>query len=128
LDFSSANKSIGEDLAAYYSGVGFTSQGGVFGYKWSRLDLGYAKSKSRQNPGAPPLVKTGTMQDSFKFKADKHGVKVYNTAPYFKYHQSSEPRSKIPYRPSLGINDAVINIVQATLEQDIAKKIRRAKL
>ena len=71
------------------------------------------------------LIASGDMQASFKHKASANLVRVYNTAPYFKYHQSSEePRKRLPRRVMMSVNDTIeveVNrIINTHVKQQIA--------
>ena len=48
-------------------------------------------------------------------------VTITNDAPWFKYHQSSAPRTKIPRRVMIGVytgmQDDVTNIIAAALSE-----------
>ena len=123
-DMSFAMGEIGAEAARYYSNQGFLSQGGVFGNKWKTLDRIYALRKAQKYPGRSPLVATGKMRDSFTFTASKNSVLVGNKMDYFKYHQSTKKRSRMPRRPMMGINDPIRQIVRDMITKDIKKKIR----
>lgn len=122
-DFSKAMDMIGNEVVRYYSGQGFASQGGVFNNVWPSLNPLYAKQKAVDYPGRGILVKTGDMQRDFIYKATSKNVTISNTAPYFKYHQSTEPRSKMPYRPMMIVNDEVKGIIEQIIQQDIKYKL-----
>lgn len=115
---------IGAKAAEYYSNQGFASQGGVFGARWAALSPRYAAIKAKLYPGRGMLVRTGKMQDSFTYAASNNQVIVGNSAPYFKYHQSTLPRSKMPRRASMGVNDPVRQMVRTIIEAGIRKKLR----
>lgn len=129
LNFDDAMSKIGKELGdgdnGYFPGQAFASQGGVFGIKWptNKAKTKLYKSKHYRVNTTNTLIRTGEMRGSFAYKADKNSVEVSNKAGYFKYHQSSAPRHKMPYRPMMGINDDVKNIVKAILEADIKRKV-----
>lgn len=125
-NLSPAFNSIGEQMAHYYQTQGFLSQGGVFGGDWKALNRSYAVRKSKRYPGRPPLVASGKMISGFRYDASNTGVIVGNRMPYFKYHQSTLPRKKIPRRATMGVNDPIKNIIHDAIAKDIAAKIRRA--
>lgn len=133
-DFSRAMQQIGDLAVKYYSTYPFNSNGGVFGTPWPALNPIYAKRKAvgvlhglnkgkDAYPGRNILVRTGVMQGSFIATPDQQSVTISNTAPYFKYHESTEPRTKIPYRPMLEINNDVKGIIEQVIKQDIQDKI-----
>ena len=71
------------------------------------------------------LVATGVMRNSFSHEANEKSVRIGNDAPYFKYHQSSQPRTKMPRRQMIGVNDKVERLVAARFREDIREKLRR---
>lgn len=128
-NFKSAFDDIGTETSKYYQDVAFGSQGGVYGKAWPKLSPATVAIKSKKYPQYVnvPLVASGTMRDSFSFMATRNGVVITNDMPYYKYHQSTLPRTHLPRRQMAGINDFVKNkIVKRILEDDIAKKIRNA--
>jgi phage gpG-like protein len=124
LDLREPMTKVGEKAATYYANQGFLSQGGVFGAKWAPLSARYAAKKAKLYPGRPPLVRTGRMVGAFSYAADNNSVLVTNKMPYFKYHQSTAPRSKIPRRATMGINSAIKTIVRDIVQQEIEKRLR----
>jgi phage gpG-like protein len=69
----------------------------------------------------------GGMQFSFSALATANSVVIGNTKPYFKYHQSTEPRRRLPRRQMLGINDDVISMVQQLVRAEVNAKIEATK-
>lgn len=124
-DFSSAMREIGDHVVKYYGGEAFASQGGVYDDRWASLSPAYASRKARKYPGRGILVATGAMQRGFNAKPSINSVDITNSVPYFVYHQSTAPRSKMPYRPMMQINDRVRNIVKEVIQQDINRKLAR---
>ena len=125
-DFKGAMGEIGAEGAKYYSNQAFASQGGVFGGRWASLSPRYAAIKAVLYPGRPMMVRTGKMQDSFTYAASSKEVLIGNSAPQFKYHQSTAPRSKMPRRAMMGVNDPVRKMVRTIIEADVRKKMRAA--
>lgn len=155
LNFQAAMSQIGNELKSYYSGQVFASQGAVLGHPWPPLSpvtllarghsgkglkfesskqadfAGLVLSRRLQGGGGSSLNfnildDTGTMKRSFYAKTTATSVTIGNDAPYFKYHQSSAPRHKIPYRPMLGINDDIRTIVHDIIQSDLSKKLESA--
>lgn len=126
MEFSVAFGILGKELTNYYAGKAFVSQGGVYGETWPQLSPVYAANKGKRFPGRGILVATGEMQRSFSFTATPNTLIIGNDAPYFKYHQSTEPRTKIPRRASLGVNEEIRSIVRTVITEDIKEKIRAA--
>lgn len=127
-NFRSAMGDIGQDVTEYYQNTAFASQGGVFGKVWARLRPSTINYKSKNYPQYvnAPLLATGAMRDGFTYTPGQTSVLITNTAPYYKYHQSTAQRSKLPRRQMAGINQPVKEIVRERLREDIKKKIRSA--
>lgn len=129
-EFPEAMKEIGKALARYYSGPAFLSQGGVFGQKWASLSPAYQAYKAKEYRAfANSILVRGTgadsMQNEFEYVATKTEVVIGNRAPYFKYHQSAAPRTKIPRRQMMGVNDPVRDIVRDIIDEDVKKKLEK---
>lgn len=122
-DFGSAMKTIGDEVVRYYAGEAYTSQGGVFDTIWPELSPAYAKRKADKYPGRGILVASGDMQRSFEADPHTDSVAITNTADYAVYHQSTDPRSKMPYRPIMKVNDEVKDIVRQIMQDDISDKL-----
>lgn len=125
-DLKGAMTDVGEHAKKYFGGQVFASRGGVLGQPWPRLSPAYAAQKAKRYPGRPPLVRIGVMQRSFTSKPSAMSVTISNDAPYFKYHQSSAPRAKIPRRVMIGIYTGmqtdVTNIIAAALTKKIQSR------
>lgn len=128
LNMPDTMKLIGQDLKGYYAGQVFASQGGALGKKWAPLNAYYAKRKAKKYRGRGILIASGKMQKSFKFKATGSSVEVYNTSPHFVYHQSARARTVMPYRPMMGINNAVKSTIKERVQEGVNKKIIEAGL
>lgn len=125
-DLKSSMGEIGEMAAKYYSNQGFNSQGGVFGQGWSPLARRTMLGKAKKYPGRSPLVATGKMRNSFTYSASSKQVLIGNKMDYFKYHQSTLPRKKIPRRQTMGVNDPIRRMVSEIIKSEIKTKIRAA--
>jgi hypothetical protein len=121
-------RSIGQQAASYYSNEAFGSQGGVFGRPWPRLAQSTVRAKLKRYPAFVnlPLVASQTMKEGFTASYGRNQVVIGNSAPYFKYHQSSLPRHKLPRRQMIGINDPIRRIVRDAIKGDTERKIRNA--
>lgn len=71
---------------------------------WAPLSNEYASWKSKRYSNSGILTRTGEMRKSFRNIVDSTMMKIWNTSPYFKYHQSNQPRSKMPRRIMLYFN------------------------
>lgn len=126
LEFDEAMHEIGEELISYYGGQAYKSQGGVYGTPWAQLAPSTQAYKIKHYPqyAAVPLMRTGAMAKSFGYVASAKEVEILNVADYFVYHQSSEPRHKLPRRPMLGVNDDVKKVIKKVIEEDLRGKLR----
>ena len=97
-DWSPAFQQTARELKDIFSNDVFQSEGRAIGEQWQPLTPSYAAQKARKYPGKGILEASGHMRQSFKslFKPDM--AAVWNTASYFKYHQSNKPRSRLPRR------------------------------
>lgn len=73
----------------------FNTKGSTIGEPW--------QPRKRQYPWAI-LQKTGKMRKSFRDRISSFQAEIFNTAPYFKYHQSNKPRKKLPRRVMMKID------------------------
>ncbi len=123
-DLRGSMMDIGNEVGKYYSNQGFNSQGGVFGAIWKPLTTSSRNQKAKKFPGRPPLVRTGKMRDSFTYVASNNQVLIGNSMDYFKYHQSTLPRNKLPRRQMMGVNSAVQRIIKERIQDDVKRKIQ----
>lgn len=59
---------------------------------------------------------------------DVNSVTIGNKMDYFKYHQSSAPRSKLPRRVMMSTGGNVKTIIGDIIQADIEGKIEKAGL
>lgn len=122
-DLSPVMGDVGQYLSRFFSSEVFASRGGVIGEPWAPLSARYAALKAKQYPGRPPLVRTGVMQRSFKYDKGAHFARIYNNSPVFDYHQSNSPRSKMPERVMMKVDDAREREIGRLIEKFINDKI-----
>ena len=103
---------VGRKLVEFYSGSVFDSEGGVIGAKW------------KTGPQYHGLVRSGTMRKSFKHRATAQSLEVYNTAEYFKYHQSNKPRSKIPRRIMIKLDEPRRQMIVKEVQLEYLKELQ----
>lgn len=125
-DLKGAMADVGDHAKKYFGGQVFASRGGVLGQTWPRLSPSYAARKAKRYPGRPVLVRTGLMQRSFTSTPSNMSVTIGNDAPWFKYHQSSAARTKIPRRVMIGIYNGMQEDVTGIIATALAKKIKRS--
>lgn len=94
-DFSEPLRSIEGELAKSFQ-ENFDARGGLF------QTGGWAPRKDK-NPW-PILERTGAMRQNFKSEMQPTFVRFYNPTSYFKYHQSNQPRTKLPRRVMMKID------------------------
>lgn len=129
MTYKEAMGDIGEAYEDFYGNAVIKSQGGIIGVKWKPLSTKYKKFKTKNyNAATQLLVASGKMKKSFGHEADSKSVTIYNDDPKFAYHNSDEPRSKMPRRQIFKVNDAVRKIAQDIMDADVNKKIKRAGL
>lgn len=104
-DWTPALSTSAADIIDFIQNDVFNSEGEAIGDPWQPLSPGYAKQKERKYPGMPILQATGHMRESFGATIDASSLTVWNSATYFKYHQSRLPRKKIPRRVMMYLTD-----------------------
>lgn len=125
-DFQPAFRKSVRDLKRYYSGPVFQSQGGVIGEPWPPLSPFTLADKARKGfGGQPTLVRTGSMKGGFETEAKKKYGVVWNSTDYFKYHQSRRPRTKIPRRPMMKLDEWSRQTVIQNFRQHLARAVRK---
>ena len=113
-NWKSTFKKVGKDLTGLFGGAVFTSRGAVIGERW----------KPRKGGGTHPLLqKTGRMRRGFKFDAKKDSLEIYNIMDYFPYHQSKKPRSRLPRRVMMKLDDKRKTQMMKTFHRDMWKKL-----
>lgn len=89
----------GDNLRRTFETEVFQTRGRVIDAEpWAPLSPVTIARKARSGYPLTPLIATGRMQKSFRSVATSDQAVVYNTAEYFKYHQSNAPRKKLPRR------------------------------
>lgn len=127
-DWKDTFKSLGDRLIKFYKEDVFETEGGALGVEWKALKTAYDFSKRKSYPGRGILEKTGDMRKSYKKSYSNNYLKISNTSPYAKYHSSTKPRSKMPYRPIIGINEKVKKMVKDEFVDGLEKKLRDIKI
>ena len=91
----------------------FESEGQIGGQIWVELSPAYALWKEAHYPGQMILARTGDLERSLTKAGDPNGVLIEarktltlgSKIPYAIYHQSIEPRKKLPRRPEIMLNE-----------------------
>jgi phage gpG-like protein len=97
-DYSYPFRQSADYLKGVFSRDVFETQGRAIGEPWKRLSPYTVAQKARRGYPATPLIGSGRMQGSFQTLVSSDQAVIYNTAGYFKFHQSKAPRTKIPRR------------------------------
>ena len=116
-DWGPAFKQSADDLVQVFSGPVFETEGQEIDEKWSPLSKAYALRKTKKFPGTKILEATGNMRASFMSKYDSMSATIWNATEYFKYHQSKEPREKLPRRVMMKLTDSLREMVVKNFHQ-----------
>lgn len=124
-NWSSEFSESGKYLQNFFAGEVFDSRGGIIGESWKSLSPKYAAWKSKHYPGKGILEATGKMRRSFKSEYGDTWTRVFNTADYFKYHQSRMPRWRLPRRVMMKLDEkrkqTIIQIFRKGLNRYLVK-------
>ena len=123
-DLSREFESLGADLTQFYSDKPFVTQGGIFGQPWARLNAKYEVQKAKKYPGRNTLVRTRTMQQSFRYDAGSQLLRIYNTAPYFMKHQLG---IGVPQRAIFVIDSTRKKFIQDRLQGLIGDRLNKIR-
>lgn len=110
-DWTPAFAKSGEDLIEVFSYDVFETEGAAIGEDWAPLSPQYAKYKEKRYPDQGVLQASGVMRQSFMQMYDSTMLRIWNAAAYFKYHQSNQPRTKIPRRAMMKLTQAMKEMV-----------------
>jgi len=122
-DWKPAFREAADRLQTIFSNDVFRTEGGVIGQSWEPLKPRYLAQKVQS--GYPPdiLIRTGKMKESFFSNVTKDYAEIGNNAEYFKYHQSKQPRSKIPRRIMMKLGNPQKEIVTKIFHTYWYKKV-----
>ncbi|WP_425905726.1 phage virion morphogenesis protein [Nitrobacter sp. TKz-YC02] len=125
-DYRQPFNSSAEYLKRTFSRDVFSTQGRAIGERWKRLSPATVAEKARLGYFSGPLIRTGRMQNSFQSIVQSDQAVVYNTAPWFKYHQSKQGRSgRLPRRPMMGLEPnqkaTIVRYFQEYIQQSMRK-------
>lgn len=124
-DMSFPFKESADYLKRVFSVDVFNTQGGAIGERWKRLSPATVARKARTYGQTLPLISTGNMRASFATAVTKDQAVIYNTADYFKFHQSNKPRSKIPRRVMMKIAEAQREQIVKFFQEHIQASMHR---
>lgn len=121
-----AFRKVAYNLTNVFEDDVFDTDGGAIGVTWSPLSRAYAQRKAQKYPGQGILEATGEMRDSFRNKYSNNRAEIYNVSPYFKYHQSSAPRSSdLPRRVMMRLTNPLKEEVMKTFHEFVKRELRQ---
>lgn len=112
-NFEAPLRNIGSELQKTFQD-NFAQEGALFG--------GWPARK--QDYPWPILNKTGRLRQGFRQNLGKTELLIYNVVPYFKYHQSNKPRTKMPRRVMMKIDNDRRNFIVKQFQAYIVGLIR----
>lgn len=95
----------------------FDSRGGLFG-GWAPAAFDY---------GHPLMEDSGELRENFQDEIGSDFVKITNPTPYFPYHQSNQPRSKLPRRVMMKLDQQRKTFITKAFQEHIVNTIRNSK-
>jgi phage gpG-like protein len=103
---------------------------------WQALSTEYAARKLKQWGQVPIMQASGRLWRSLTQKGSKDAVEeqtateltLGTTVEYAKYHQSKEPRKKLPRRPLVDLTDAQTARLGGVIQGKMKQLIANAKL
>lgn len=126
-DWSDEFKKTGELLKASFKG-NFASSGAELGSPWAPLKPSTIADKTRRGFPLDILVRTGSMREGFRSQARPLSVVVRNIVPYFPFHQSNRPRSKLPRRVMMKLDakrkQQIVKIFNEAVESILQKRLK----
>lgn len=125
-DWKPAFTDATKELVRIFSTDVFATRGAVIGENWPPLRSRYLDTKVKAGYPADPLIKTGAMKNSFKSLAKTDYGEVWNSAWYFGFHQSNQPRSKLPRRVMMKLAEEQKQMIVKIFHTYWFKKIKNA--
>ena len=116
-DWSPAFEKSVADMKELFSGPVFETEGRAVDESWSPLSRAYALQKRKKFGDAGILQASGAMRAAFATKFDATSGSIWNTASYFKYHQSRMPRTKMPRRVMMKLTENVKQMIVKNFQQ-----------
>lgn len=110
-DWTPAFQEAADRLKGIFSDDVFRTEGAIIGESWQPLKPKYLAQKVKAGFPASTLIKTGRMRESFVTEVASDHATIGNISPYFKYHQSKEPRTKLPRRIMMKLGNPQKEIV-----------------
>jgi phage gpG-like protein len=103
----------------------FQTAGAAGGKAWPELSPEYSTWKEEHFPGTPILERTGELMRSLTDPNHPQTVRIEERktltlgtqVPYAIYHQSTEPRTRLPRRPEIMLTEAFKRTVMHHVQQ-----------
>lgn len=122
-DWTPEFRKVGNMLAKTFKD-NFQSEGGMLGKPWQPLAAKTLREKRRLGYPDDILVRTGKMRDSFRSEANATFVDIWNEMPYFVYHQSNQPRKKLPRRIMMRLDEQRKQAIVKIFQQAVGEKLK----
>ena len=103
----------------------FNVQGKNIGESWTPLKPSTIAEKARLGFPLDPLIRTGKMSNSFVSKPTRFEVVISNPTPYFIYHQSRQPRHKLPRRVMMKLDERRREMIVKIFQSSIQDKLKQ---
>lgn len=109
---------------------GTISKLSVVSTDYNHLTGRYGRSFLRRETGRertdtwPLLMKSGAMRSSFGSSISSTELIIQNFAPYFPYHQSNKPRTRLPRRVMMAIDAARQTFAIKTIQRHVVESTR----
>ncbi len=104
----------------------FAGEGNMLGKPWAPLAARTLQEKRRLGYPDDILVRTGKMRDSFVDHPTATYVVIGNDMPHFVYHQSRRPRTKLPRRVMMFLDEkrrqGIVKIFQSAVKDKLRKR------
>lgn len=110
-NFDEPLEEVGNELMSTFE-LNFLLGGSLFG-GWQPAAKDY---------GHPLMEDTGELRENFGYVVNNSELTMFNTTPYFRYHQSKEARSKLPRRIMMMIDNERKNFIIRALQKYILSK------
>jgi phage gpG-like protein len=112
------------NLIKVFSDDVFRTRGAAVGVRWAALSPATIARKART--GGSTLVETGAMRDNFQKEVHADHAIIGNETPYFAYHQSNKPRTKIPRRTMMKLGNKQKTMIVREFQKEFQAKLNRS--
>jgi len=123
-DWRPAFEETAHDLKEIFANDVFDTEGRAIGQPWAPLSPAYAAYKAQKYPGKGILEASGKMRKSFQTLVKPDMAAIWNTAAYFKYHQSNQPRFHLPRRAMMALAEQQKQLIVKIFHTYFLRKIK----